>query len=261
MIRQTKELLRVFNVKELNGVEIKSPLKLVRGDAKQGIRIGNFVSAGASGSAIPFTTSLNAYADGQLDIVGVYGESVSDLTSGYSAKCGRFRHLVSGSSVQVNHETYGLVGQLVCKSASLLHMHSGLMGTLEGNTTAVVVNGAYPYSVAAIIARIGGTNLITATKPICGFSAVHNGAALAGGSSIAYGACAVSTGNWTYLLGADNCDNLLYVATGTAYECGVKVATQLTGNAYPKMDGIIRMYVGETDYYIPFYAAGNIDNE
>lgn len=232
------------------------------GGVTQAIRIGDFAGSGAPGSAIVISGATDPADTTQRNLVAVYGESVEDLTSGIHANVGRFRHLVVGSSLQVNHETYGLVGQVVGKSASLLHMHAGLMGTLEANTTAVVCNGAYAYSVAAVIARIGGTNLMTATKPVAGFSAIHNGAALASGSSIAYAACAVSTGNWDYLLGADNCDNLLYVATGTAYECaGVKVATQLTGNAYPKMDGIIRFYVGATAYYIPFYAAGNIDNE
>jgi hypothetical protein len=231
------------------------------GTVTQGIRIGNWVGSGTAGSAIPFSTAQNFYADGQLDIIAAYGESVSDLTNAISAKVARFRHLIVGSSLQVNHETYGTVSQLVAKSASLLHMHAGLMGTLEANTTAVVANGAYAYSVAAVIARIGGTNLITATKAVAGFSAIHNGAALASGSSIAFAACAASTGNWTYLLAADNCDNLFYAATGTAYECSAKIATQLTSNAYPKMDGVIRINIGGTAYYVPFYAAGNIDNE
>ncbi len=233
------------------------------GSVNQAIRIGAWVAAAALGSAIPISAVTDSGDTTQRNVVAVYGESATDLGSDIHANVGRFRHIVANAtaSYDINHETYGLVGQLVCRSVELKHMHAGLMGTLEANTTAVVTNGAYAYSVAAVIARIGGTNLITATKPVCGFAAVHNGADLAAGASIAYGAMAVSTGNWTYLLGADNCDNLLYVATGTAYECGVKVATQLTGNNYPKMDGVIRMYVGGTDYYIPFYAAGNIDNE
>ncbi len=231
------------------------------GAVTQGIRVGDWVGSGAPGSAIPFSTSLNFYGDGQLDVVGCYGESVSDLTSALSAKTGRFRHVVVGSSLQVNHETYGLVGQLVGKSASLLHMHAGLMGTLEANTTALVCNGAYAFSVAAVIARIGGGGLITATKPVAGFSAVLNGADVASGSIVAFAACATSTGNWTHLLASGSCDNILYAPTGTSYECGVKIATQLTGNSYPKMDGVIRIMINTTAYYIPFYAAGNIDNE
>ncbi len=247
--------------KTATGIAWPIGLYMGAGSVTQPVRIGNWVGSGAPGSAIAISGATDAADTSQRNLVAVYGESTTDLTSGIHANIGRFRHLVVGTSLQVNHETYGLVGQVVAKSASLLHMHAGLMGTLEANTTAVTANGAYAYSVAAVIARIGGTNLITATKPVAGFSAIHNGAALASGSSIAFAACAVSTGNWTYLLGADNCDNLLYVATGTTYECGVKIATQLTGNAYPKMDGVIRMYVGATAYYIPVYAAGNIDNE
>jgi hypothetical protein len=232
------------------------------GSVTQAVRIGNWAGSGAAGSAILISGATDAADTSQRNIIACYGESTTDLTSGIHANVGRFRHLVVGSSLQVNHETYGLVGQLVGKSATLLHMHAGLMGTLESNTTALVCNGAYAYSVAAVIARVGGGALLTATKPIAGFSAIFNGAAIsASGVGIAYAACATSTGTWTYLLGADKCDNLLYVATGTAYECGVKVATQLTSNAYPKADGVIRFYVGNTAYYIPFLAAGNIDNE
>lgn len=248
-------------VRDMNPVAgaVRLDLRMRYLEADGTIRIGDWVGSGAAGAALAFSTGGNFYGDGQLDVVSAYGESTSDLGSGYSAKCGRFRHVVVNAtlSYDINHETYGLIGQLVVKSVELKHMHAGLMGTLEGNTTAVIANGAYPYSVAAVIGRIGGTNLITATKPVCGFSAVHNGAALAAGASIAFGACATSTGDWTYLLGADNCDNILFVPTSTAYECGAKLATINTSNAYPKADGVLRFVSGDTAYYIPFLAAGN----
>lgn len=229
-----------------------------RGSVLQGLRIGDWVGSGAAGSAILFGTGMNFYSDGQLDVVGCYGESTGDLTSAYSAKVGRFRHLVSTSAASVAHETYGLVGQLVVKNSTLTHLHAGLMGTFEANTTAVTVNSAYAYGAAAVIGRIGGTNLITATKSLCGFAAVHNGAALAGGTSAAFAACAASTGNWTYLLAADNCDYFFYAATGTDNENGCKLATVTLGGTG---DGTLRIKIDTTEYFIPFYAAGSISGE
>jgi hypothetical protein len=184
----------------------------------QGLRIGDWVGAGAAGSALGFSTALNFYGDGQLDIVGCYGESTADLTNAYSAKVGRFRHVVGGSSLQVNHETYGLVGQLVGRSASLLHMHAGLMGTLEANTTALVCNGAYAYSVAAVIGRVGGGGLITATKAVAGVSAILNGAAMASGNCTAFAACATSTGDWSFGLSLANCDRAFDFVSGGCYD-------------------------------------------
>ena len=237
------------------------------GGVLQGIRIGEFKTGAQTTGGILFATTGDFYTDGQLDTVAVHGASASDLGSGYSAKVGRFRHVIGHAtlSTDINHETYGLVGQLVIRSVELKHTHAGLMGTLEGNTTAAIANGAYAYSIAAIIARIGGTNLITATKPIAGFSAVHSGAALASGSSIAYAACATSTGNWTYLLAADNVDNLLYVATGTAYECGVKVTDGAAGDTGSEgkvgFDALARIYIGSTAYYIALFDADSVTGE
>jgi len=234
-------------------------LYMPRGAVVQGIRVGDWVGSGAAGSAILFGTGMNFYADGQLDVVGVYGESTTDLTSAYSAKAGRFRHLIVGSSVQVNHETYGLVGQLVGKSCSLLHMHAGLMGTLEANTTAVVANGAYAYSVAAVIARVGGGGLITATKPVAGFSAILNGAAMASGSSVAYASCITSTGQWTYWGALSGCDNVFYAAAGVSYEHGIKIGA--ITNISTTASGVMRMVVGSTIYYVPLWAAAQLDGE
>ena len=152
-----------------------------------GIRIGNWVAAGAAGSAIPFAAVQNVYSDGQLDLVAAFGESTSDLTGAYSAKVGRYRHVVTGSSTTIDHETYGLVGQLVGKSVTLTHMHAGLMGTFEGNTTAVVCNSSrFSVSHAAVLARVGGGGLITATTPLAGFLAFWNGAALVTGTGAAF---------------------------------------------------------------------------
>ena len=224
------------------------------GSVNQAIRIGHWKTAAGVGNAIPISAATDAADTTQRNIVAVYGESTTDLGSGIHANIGRFRHVVAGSSLQVNHETYGLVGQLVGRSTTLLHMHAGLMGTLEASTTAVVANGAYAYSVAAVIGRIGGGGLITATKPVCGFSAVLNGAAIsASGVSIAYGAMGTAAGTWTALLGADKCDAILYVATASAYECGVKALAKKLDAANTSY--CVKISIGGTAGYIPVFAA------
>jgi hypothetical protein len=177
----------------------------------QPIRVGDWVGSGAKGSAVAFGTAMQFYSDGQLDVIGAFGESNSDLTSAFSAKVGRFRHLVSNSTaggttaISVAHETYGLVGQLVAKNATLTHLHAGLMGTFEGNTAGVVANSAYTYGVAAVIGRVGGGATITATKAVCGVAAVLNGAAMASGNAVAFAACATSTADWNFGLALIDC--------------------------------------------------------
>jgi hypothetical protein len=165
------------------------------------IRVGNWVAAGASGSAIPFAAAQNVYADGQLDLVAVFGESTSNLTSAYSAKAGRFRHIATGTSLTVAQETYGLIGQMCAKGATLTHLHSGLMGTFEGTGAAVVLNSSYSLGAhAAVIARVGGHANITATTPLAGFLAFNNAsAAMGSGTNSAFAVSVASaTYPWTY---------------------------------------------------------------
>lgn len=152
------------------------------------IRFGFFKSGGSlSGGAILFDTGQNIYGDGQLDIVSAFGGSNTNLGAGYSAKVGRFRHMVSVTTC--TQETYGLVGQLVAKDSTLTHLHAGLMGTFEGHTSGVVLNSSYLAGHAGVIARIGGHAAITATTPLVGFLSFNNQIAALGGqggSTIAF---------------------------------------------------------------------------
>lgn len=225
--------------------------------AVQGIRVGNWVGSAALGSAVPFATTQNFYNDGQLDTVGVYGESTADLTNAYSAKCIRARHVINGFTCA--HETYGVVGQVVMKNVTATHLHAGLMGTVEVQTAATF-NSAYAYGVAGVIARIGtGTGISVATKPVCGFAAVYNAGALSSGESVAFAACSATATNWTHFLAVDHCDNILYAATGTAYESGIKIAS--ITNVSTTASGVMRVKVGSTLYYIPLWAAAQLDGE
>lgn len=166
-----------------------------------GIRIGNWVAAGASGSAIPFATAQNVYADGQLSVVAAFGESTSNLTSAYNAHVGRFRHIATGTSLTVAQETYGLVGQMCAKGATMTHLHAGLMGTFEGTGASVVCNSSYTMGGhAAVTARVGGHANITATTPLAGFLAFNNAAAaVAAGTLSAFATSAASSSYpWGY---------------------------------------------------------------
>lgn len=156
------------------------------------MRLGCFATGGVATNAVPITASLNAFADGQLDVLSVFGASIAALGSGYSAKCGRFRHIAYND--RFDQETYGLVGQMVARAATMVHLHAGLMGTFEGHTSGVVLSSTYAAGHAGVIARIGGHAAITATTPLCGFLAFNNqSGAIVGGSTIAYKVVTVNT--------------------------------------------------------------------
>ena len=145
------------------------------------LRVGDWKASQASGNAVLFASRMNVNSDGQLDVMAVFGESTSDLTSAYSAKAGRFRHLISaGSDTNFNHETYGLVGQLVIKNGSLGHYHAGIMGTFETNTLCHVKTS---YGAAAVSARLGGAG-----------TTVESGGLLAGFLSIQHMSAFTATG-------------------------------------------------------------------
>ncbi len=173
----------------LNGVTagVGTASKAVILNANSGFRNGAFATGGATTGAIALTAAMDAYSDGQVDVLSVFGASTADLTSAKSAKLARFRHLVNCTSAA--HETYGAMGQLVVKDTTLTHLGSGLIGTFEGHTSGVVINSSYTTgSHAAVTARLGAHAAITATTPIAGFLAFNNGsAALAGAASISAG--------------------------------------------------------------------------
>lgn len=230
--------------------------KAVITDAYKTVRFGDWVAAQATGSGIVLAATLNKYSDGQVDIFSVFGESTTNLTSSYSSKCGRFRHLVNG--ITCGQEAYGAVGQIVAKNVTFTECCAGLLGTLE-SSTAVTLNGAYTFSNAAVIGRLGlGSAITTATKPACGFLAFQNSVgALSSGSTIAHAAAGNGTATWDYLLGAAQCNSFLYVPTATAYECGVKV-TPISSMPSLAADGVIRIKVNATNYYIPIYVVANV---
>jgi len=124
------------------------------------LRIGDWVGSGATTGGVPLTNDYDTYDDGQIDILQVHGVSTTSVGSGHSAKCGRFRHLVNMSGT-IETETYGLIGQLVVKTAKLGHWHSGLIGTIESSTSFSVGNTLA--GAAAVIGRPGGSGITVDT--------------------------------------------------------------------------------------------------
>lgn len=225
------------------------------GSVNIGIRIGNWVTGGGTGGAIAFATTQNFNSDGQLGIVSCFGESTADLTNAYNAHVGRFRHLVSGTGLSVAQETYGVCGQLVVKGTTLTHLHAGILGSMEGNTSGAVSNGAYMYSTGAIIARVGGGAAITATKDVCGVIAFLNGAAMASGACSAFAVGDQGTAAWTNAIAVERATNLFDLpAAGT----DPVIANALVPAAAPDAgtvgaDACLRVLVNTTAYYIPLY--------
>jgi hypothetical protein len=160
-------------------------LNIGRGVTSAAIRVGAWKASQASGNAVVLATTMCDSADtSQLDVVSVFGESVADITSAYSAKVIRGRHLIyAAADTDFFQETYGVVGQLVVKNGSLNHYHSGIMGTFETSTLCHVVSG---YSVGAISARLGGSGTTIASGGLlAGVSAIQHMSAFTNGGTVA----------------------------------------------------------------------------
>ena len=220
-----------------------------------GMRIGKFAGSAATTSAVLFSTDQDVYTDGQLSTLEVHGASNADLTSAYAAKCGRFRHVVSGTAMTAAHETYGLMGQVVVKGTTLTHLHSGLIGTFEGHTSGVVVNSAYTYGACGVMSRVGGGAAITATTDLSGFVAFWNGAALDSSTANALGICDSGTAPWTNAISLSRATNLLDLpAAGTdpVIANALVPATAPDANTVGA-DSCLRVLVNDVAYYIPLY--------
>jgi hypothetical protein len=211
------------------------------------VLVGAFAESAATTSALNFSEDLDIYGDNYLSIVQAYGAAAADLTNAYNTTVGRFRHVLNvGTSGDLAQETYGVTGQVVAKETTLKHLHAGVLGTLEGHTSGVVVDGSYTYGAAAVMARVGGGGSITATKDVAGVNAFWNGDALASGSSVAYAIGDNGTAPWVHGIGVERCTNLLDLpASGTdPVSAGGMVGTHGTDTVK------IKIKIGGVDYYL-----------
>lgn len=226
--------------------------------SKTPIRIGDWVAGGAATGGIIFTTAMNIYSDGQLDVMQAHGVSTVDLTGAYSAKVGRFRHLANGIT-GLAHETYGLVGQMVVKSCTLSHIHSGLMGTFEVQTACTVPAGAGSYICAAgVLSRIGGATItVGATGFLAGMVSMNIATTVSitsGGIHAAFACCKGGSGvTWAEALYIqDALVALRFYAASDTYAHGIKaVAATPAGNTSHSL----KVMIGTTAGYIPVYDA------
>lgn len=226
------------------------------GTVVSGGRIGDWVGSAATTSGIAFTTALDVYADGQLDIFQVHGASAADLTSAYSAKAGRFRHVANG--ITINHESYGLIGQMVMKNCTGAHIHAGLMGTFEVNTAATVPSGAGSYLCAAgIVARVGGATItVGATGFLAGVVSMNIATTVtitSGGIHAAFACCKSTTGvTWAEALYIQ--DALVAIrcyAASDTYAHGIKAVVATPAGVTTHA---LKIAAGIVAGYIPVYA-------
>ena len=222
--------------------------------SRGGIRMGNWVGSGALGSALPFTTGRNVYADGQLDIFSVFGESASNLTSAYSAKCGRFRHLING--ITCAHETYGLIGQVVGRTVTFSHLHAGLLGTFECSS-AVTVSAGDGVGCAGVMGRVGGATLtVGSTGVLAGIMSLNIATTVSitsGGVHAAFACRKAGSGvTWNSALHIEDAIYALsFKAADSSYAHGVKAVTDTPDTTYTHA---IRCTVGTTAVFIPAWA-------
>lgn len=115
---------------------------------------------------------------------------------------------------------------------------------LAAGTAMTVDSGGYYFGMHV---ETTGTGTIT-----------NNGVCAALGVTKASGAA-----TWPAALYVNAADYLVSAPTGTAYECGFKIGsmTGVGGGDGNTADGLIRVQVGSTAYYIALYAAANVTGE
>jgi hypothetical protein len=147
-------------------------------------------------------------------------------------------------------------------------------------TTTSPMSGAYDYLEIAAAATIGsaqatrscvdaGSNAITVSTALAAVRAecVFNAAITETGSisGVYIGKAAQgSTYQWPQALYIGAADKFVKFATGTAYECGVKIGSMTaigTSGVAGTADGLIKIDVAGTAYYIPIVAAASVTGE
>ncbi len=240
-----------------------STISWAGGGSVSALRIGNWKAGQAAGNAVVFAAGMDSWtaSDGQLDALAVFGESVADLTAAYSAKAGRFRHLVTfASDTVINQETYGAIGQLVIKNASLNHYHAGLMGTFETTTDCDIQTS---YGAAAIIARTGGAGTtVESGGLLAGFLAVQHMSAVtaSAGKMAAFASHKTATGvAWPIGLFMQS-GSVTKAADITANSDGfyVTVSALTAGDAYSGIRSVVTAANPNNSYGLSGYFEANI---
>jgi hypothetical protein len=78
-------------------------------------------------------------------------------------------------------------------------------------------------------------------------------------------ACLTDSGkqSWEHALYIDGADTVIGVASGTNYEDGIKITSTVAGESSHDVnaDGLLKIDVGGTSYYIPIFGAAKVTNE
>ncbi len=211
--------------------------------------IGNFAATYATGSAQVFSAS-------DTKILGVYGESTSDLTSAYNCRTIVGRHLIVTASATVNHETYGIIGQVCVKNTSLGHYHGGVMGTYESNTAATILTS---YGVGGVVGRIGAeSTTVNSGGLLAAFLAVANTASWTNNGKIAAFATKLAAGKTIFPIG-------IYMASGDVTKAAeitsVSDGIYCTSTALTATTGRVGKFVGTvaTPNHSDGYGAFEVD--
>ena len=205
-------------------------------DVTTGLRIGDWIGSAATTHGVMFGADMDVYGDGQLDVMQVHGATSTALAGNYSAKCGRFRHVVQVAGT-LEAEAYGLVGQVVAKTVVFGLYAAGLMGTIESNGGFHAGDGAstsYP-CMAGVIARPSGSGITVDTGSVlAGFAALSNTntSVTLGGTGVYPGVyvakCQAACIAWSHGLYIADSAAATGIKIGTCATMGVNIADDTT---------------------------------
>lgn len=220
----------------------------------RGVQVGTLGSNITSGVPILNATSINGfYSD----------DNGADQTAGvYRNVTARTYFSVTQSVAAADYHV--LRGHLKAASGINLGGDTSLRTAVNGH---VEIAGATTVGAGSFLAAVEGEiwtdGNITATGKVAGVMSrcYTSGAATLGTYAAAFMATKqwASTDNWPVALYVDAADYMFYWPTGTNYECGIKI-TAIT-NVSTTASGVMKVRAGDTDYYIPLWAAAQLDGE
>jgi hypothetical protein len=222
------------------------------------------------------TAAWRVYADDAKAVVWGTG-SVPDIKASLS------RYLLTKDNSGGHIRVFGLMGQLkaydakwnteavgavygrleLVRSASTMTL--GGYGISAGGFFTVATSGAITVNTYHILAGVAAVSDFRATLTQTGVCPAF----LAAKYDTTYWSDGTARGTtWTHALYVKSAGIAFGFLSGTAYEAGVKIAscaTALTGTnaagTTTVWDGVIKIDIAGTAYYVPFMAAGNITGE
>jgi hypothetical protein len=196
-------------------------------------------------------------------------EAATSIAAGYSGQAILGRCLVAGAQIHGNSFS-GVKGQLKFAGTSILQTgqggsgyatsrFSGMWGYLENSGTVTIGHTStanYVYACGVRATLDGGTTLtIQASGRVAALllDMITTPTNTAGLLSCIYVKAPDDGGSF---------ESFVNFATGTAYECGVKIGSMSAlGGVTHAASGLVKVKVAGTAYFIPLYAAGDLTGE